>query len=648
MRFQSSFLTLFGSSTLLVLALADPARAQCPRSMGAPPARTGAGLPSVPRTPGSNGVAPASWQAWWELHRSRYTPALTSRPPGTRTAQHADFFLGQGSPIEGDWKVDAGTIRNRILPSLFDALDAGTEGEVAAGILIALAKLGDAAGPADRIAIEQRISARLDRAAPNLAEVATIALGILGQDSSARTLAQRLNPDGERTGSVRQRAFAAYSLGLTGMRTQKRELRQFVAHHLVRALAEENGTDVPVAAAIALGMMQTEPEHERLAAAHMDLPPSASLASLVHFLLNAFEDKGHALEVRAHTPRAVARLIGSSLSRGPALQRAEMLKQRAARSFLRTLSSPSSHDRRVVQGCILALGELGDADEDPLDVEIRERLKALVRTVASSEAKGFALISLAQIVGRSGSEGLPVLVDERLQSLLIKRLTRGREAVRPWAALSIGVLGHELSQRGVVPSPVLREALLSEMADPRNADQIEAYATALGILGDAGAKGLLFEEFQVNTDPRTRGAIAVALGLLGATDAIRPIRTLALQSLENPQLLRRCAIALSLLGDRRASPELAQRLATGGTLLNRANAVVALAEIGDRRAVDVLLELFESAPDPRTRAYAAMALGCAGDTRPAPWKAGISAGATPTAAPPTLYGAQPFGILNIP
>src|SRR6185295_16151721 len=97
---------------------------------------------------------------------------------------------------------------------------------------------------------------------------------------------------------------------------------------------------------------------------------TASRETQLECLLALLADTSADRWVRAHVPGALARLSNGAM---------EKVRDEIARALLDRISV-HAHDRdEVVQGCVLALGALGDADKDEMDVKIRTTLKAVAK-----------------------------------------------------------------------------------------------------------------------------------------------------------------------------------------------------------------------------------------------------------------------------
>jgi len=218
------------------------------------------------------------------------------------------------------------------------------------------------------------------------------------------------------------------------------------------------------------------------------------------------------------------------------------------------------------------------------------------------------------------------------------------------ASFCAAVMGHALAEEGRgVPKDVpadLRDAL----EDARAISDIGAYAIAVGMLGDPEAREPAREQLERTDDDLARGYVCVALGLLDDVQSIGELQELAEGSRYRPELLRRVAIGLGLLGDKSAVHSLVRMLRDAGSYASHASLASALALIGDARSVDPLLDVLRDASlTESARSFAAVAVGGVCDRRLLPWNAELSAGIHYGARTPTLIsgGVGDLGVLEL-
>lgn len=591
------------------------------------------------------------WTFWWEFNSAPYLNLKAHIHSATVGTGSDGWFLGHGQKRGHDsLRPSEEQIRQKIVPALLEALDGESHNDIVTACLIGLAKIGDAAGTPEGGGFEPILRKRLSDPVQEIRETACLALGVLGSDSAIPALEALLmdRPEahawvGGDSVDYRTRSFAAYGLALLGHRTQSEELRQGIVRALAEALrTDETRTyDVKVACVNALGLVPLETITS--AAEAKDAAPESSRDAQIAFLLGYLRDERNLPLARAHAPIALARLV-ADLPAGSYV----VWKERVAADLLARVGKHSNEDPKLEQSVVLALGILGDADDDDLDQEIRSALCDLRTNVNDQLARNFAMIALAKVGGKPGDgsgEGTSEVSD-----FLIKQVVDGRTATRPWAGMALGVLGRSLADAGLTNaattemSKVLRVALTEE----KNPSHLGAYAIGLGILRDVEAGEALVEKLDRVSDDQARGFVAVGLGLMNADAAIAPIQAIVRESKYRPELLSQSAVSLGLLGDKDVVPQLVGMLSEANGLATQAAVASALGIIGDQRSIDPLTEMLQSDDLTKSaRAFAAVALGIVGDKDPLPWHSTIGVDLNYRAVPETLFDPQGAGILNI-
>jgi len=480
-----------------------------------------------------------------------------------------------------------------------------------------------------------------------ISETAAVALGILANEGSIGTLADLLGDTsrGRRLVSShrvsnRTRAFAAYGLGLIGYRTTSSEARHRIVHLLVQALGSNDTStdDLGVACVIALGLV---PVPAFMPADPADDGPAGSRRAQLEYLIELFGDERRDDVVRAHVPTALVRLTTDLPPEIVAHYKRRIANTLMAQGASRT--APAA----VRQSAILALGSLGDCDDDPIDAEIRGYLMQVASEQPDQQSRHFSLISLGEIGAAVGAEA--PLARPQVRRFLQDQLEHARPTVKPWAGLGLAVLGRRLGagndeETTRAAAKALREALAEEKSPSR----MGAYAIALGILRDPEARPLLRSLLTETSDDEARGYVAIAMGLVGDAGSIEPVNELLVTSKYRPDLLRQSSVSLGLLGNKDLVPDLVEMLDEAKALFAQASIASALGSIGDRRSIDPLIAMLkdEDKTD-RARSFAAVALGIVADKEPLPWNSKIAVGLNYRAAPTTLDDRSGTGILNI-
>jgi HEAT repeat protein len=606
--------------------------------------------PGGPTGPGAQSVDLSTWDFWWAFNKDQYLnlkAAIYDEP----TTGSADFLLapsGTAAPRER-LKPSEESIRRRIVPALKEALATERANDIVTGCLIALAKIGDTPSESGASELEPLLVPFLSDGNQEIAETAAVALGILADDASVQTLAELAfdKPEGRRkVGNkevhFRTRAFATYGLGLIGRRTASDPVRQDIAGLLMDLLrkSESSTRDVQVAALIALGLVPIDVDLSESRGGKQN--DASSRQTELAFVEKVFQDESRSPLIRAHAPAAMARLL-----RGAPPE----LKDGVARLLLSALPRSSKAPVEIQQACALALGQVGDADKDKIDVEIRSALRRVAEEGRDEQSQHFALISLGQVGGRAGSSGGDEQGVRECCDGLLDGLTKGKQHVRTWAGLGLGVLERALSDDGRA-SPLIsmttRDALRTALADSTDPSRMGAYAIACGIARDPDAKPRLLEKFESVPGEEVKGQMAVALGLVGARDAVKTIEDVVKASKYKPALLKQAAIALGLLGDKALVPELVKMLGEAKGFSSQAAISSALGFIGDYRSIDPLVEMLRGKNlTASARGFAAVALGMVADKEPLPWNSKISTDIDYRANTTTLTSPEATGILDI-
>ncbi len=628
---------------------------------GGPGAPTGGGPSGGPNshpagpstgTPGQ-GANLDLWEFWWGFNKDQYLnlkSAIYSNVLSTGDV----YFLGNGAQSQGrdSAKPSEDAIRHKIVPALERALEKERANDIVTGALIALAKIGDAKNEDGDSALEKIIAKFLADGSQEIHETSAIALGILANDASVKTLESLLNdtPEGRKRVSAgaalkevdyRTRAFAAYGLGLIGARTASNDVRRAIAGILVHSLGEADNSqrDVKVAALVALGLVDIDKSESPDAKSS----PTSSRQAEIKCIERLFLDASVPFLVRAHAPAAMARLLDGSLAD---------LREHVARSLLDALAEHSKAENEIQQSCVLALGQIGTCERTKLDTEIRETLKRVGEKGRDDQCKNFAMISLAQIGGRFGAgESLDDGIRD-VRSYLLANMTKGKSSIRPWAGLAVGVMERAIldnNSLGETPSPASKECLRLALKDCGDPEQLGAYAVSCGICKNTDAKEILLDKLKKSGSDQARGYVAVGLGLMDARDSVKSIQAIIHDSKYKPELMRQAAIGLGLLGDKELVHDLVTMLAEAKGLAAQAAISSALGFIGDSRSIDPLVGMLENNQlAASARGFAAVALGIVADKEVMPWNSKISTNINYRASTSTLTdSAQGTGILDI-
>jgi HEAT repeat protein len=594
------------------------------------------------------------WSVWWSLNQNLFFDLRSHIHSEESAYQDDGFFLGHGARRTVSRSVlapSAADVAESVLPLLEKTLAEERSSEVRRACLFALARTVRSQDPAEQLRVLALIRPHLSDAGAEVSESATLALGVVGHFTTASLLTDLLldTDAGRRAvgrGEVpyRTRAFAAYALGLLGLRAENEDVRRFAVHHLARSLEPEQGRwqDLQVASAIAIGMIPLTDRGEELIEAESVLPPSASRAGQIRFLLDIFEDDASDKLLRAHAAGAVGRLFASMSP-----PRREKLKAEVSASLLQAIGRGGDESREVLQSAVLSLGSIGDDDDDPADREIRRALMRVGDLHRDRDARNFALLSLGRIGAREGVGKSPGSGLAGVQRLLVTQLIRGPGIVRPWAALAMGVLAEGLAVRDLPPPPEFCSAVRSALRGNDSPQEAGAFCLAAGMLGDPGAVPLLLRHLQKTRNPIIRSDAAIGLALLPAREATDEIEQALEEAVHRPTLVESLAVAKALLGEQQAVHEIAAQLSSAQSMESKRATLIALGRIGDVRAIEPLAEAVRRPTLPsELRAAAICALGMVAEPDPLPWPTLFAMGTNFVAATETLYSSDERGVLN--
>ena len=595
---------------------------------------------------------PGAWQLWWEFNNDPYL-----RYGRINTGQSATlgdgFYLGKGERIiRVGGRASAQTVQNEIVPHLLEGIKMGGSNEYMRGALLAIAKIG---GEENRARFDFTLNWFLDGDNGNqlMNFTAPVALGVLANPSNVEALAGIARDDalgrevyGRKVNDT-MRAFAAYGLGLIGSRCQDGALRSRIVRDLVQCLEDGSTatTDLKVAAMTAMGLVPldvVENDMVCLCGTCVVPDPDSSLGSQVTYLLRYFTaDRDFDPIVRAHTATTLGRLIHAQPDASP------RLKEVVVEFHIESLQKRRRQPVEVKQSAVLALGLVGDADDDSIDGWVRWALERSASRGGPMERR-FALMSLAQVGSRRGQGEEPFAGTPQVRKSLLHHLARSKKDLKPWAGLSLGVLGFRLADQGGTPDPGVDHALRQAIKRSKSPDTLGAYALAVGMRADEDAADQLLSNLDRVRDEAARSYTALGLGMMGAREAVEPLQKALSAADEEPLLAARAGLALGMLGDVTVVEELLATLSDAENEEVRCAVTKALGFIGDERSVSTLNELMlDSEASDDVRRSAVVALGFTADRSPLCWRAVIANGANYLAKSDTLTCSDGSGILDI-
>lgn len=630
------------------------------------------GSPTGPQVPGQSGPGqsgPTSggasagadltqWQFWWGFNQAPYLNLRSHIHSDAVQTGSDEYFLGNGqhSQSRDSLRPSEETIRETIVPALLKALETETQNDIVTGALMALAKIGDGLTEDGKSDFGRVFTEFLDDSSQEIAETAAIALGVLGSPEAKVTLEHLLLDDAEGRRLVgseagvdyRTRAFAVFGLGQIGFSLEDSQQREDIVELLWRVceMPRQSTRDLKVAAVISMGLVPLDPaslEAEFGSEGFEGAPRTRQ--EQIEYLLDFFQsedDKDRHLLVRAHAPRSMVLLLD-----GLDTETRAQLKVRIVDALAPYVHKRGVGERQLRQSASLAFGQIGDLDEDPADVLIRERLLSAM-TNADAQVKHYSVLALGQVGGRPGDGDAPRAGETDVRQELLKTLSRGKTQLKPWAGLGIGVMERGLVDSGGQASGGALSALRDSLVSAKTPREVGAFAIGLGIARDGDSQAALLDKFEAMDHDETRGYLAIALGLVDSRDAIEPIQRVVSESKYRGPLLQSAAIGLGLLGDKQLVGQLVEMLKEAKTLTTQAAIASALGFIGDKHSVDPLVGMLED--DSLTgaaRGFAAVALGIVAESEALPWNAKFAVDINYRANTTTLTGNGATGLLDI-
>ncbi len=543
------------------------------------------------------------WRIWWRLNRDPY---LKIDPSSARPlSDDGDLGLSAGNPGRDRSRVvSPHQVLQHVLPALERALHEETSASVRSAILIALGRAGTLGS--ERCA--RRVLALCADTDHGVAEAALVAAGL---EASALVVPRLVHVMhgceqgvailGGRSVDTRAQALTALALGLGVRRSTNEDLRRFVLLELARsASAQAPSADLPVACVASVGLLPL-PWRGDVLPGEARPEPHASREGQISWLLAAVAVDEVYREVRGHATLALGRLAEGA---------SPPWRETIARALLARLDDPRA-PVEVRQSAAVALGEIGDCDEDGLDRAIRA---ALIRTTRNADAlsRRLALMAVARVGTRDGFDPQGSEAGRReLRGHLLATLARGPGGLDAWAALGLGLLEHELVQDGFDTPPEVHLAIEEALVESRSPVTAGAFGLALALSAapDAVAPlALALERHQ--GEESAAAALSIALGLSGGIEARELLIDRIATTRGRPALLHDAALGLALAGDFDGTPHMLRALESTAALDSRAALASALGRSGDSRAIQTLLEALADQEAPQAdRTLAARALG---------------------------------------
>ncbi|HKB15380.1 MAG TPA: HEAT repeat domain-containing protein, partial [Planctomycetota bacterium] len=255
------------------------------------------------------------------------------------------------------------------------------------------------------------------------------------------------------------------------------------------------------------------------------------------FLLTASENERRLLGPSAATsvglvadPAALAEFVALAGEKdAPSPLRARALwafrAARAASGRDVAIACLEDRDPDVRRAAALALGRLGEGDEE----RATRALMRAVETDGDVATRAFSLLSMGEVGGPTARKEL------------LDRIARGKQILRPWAALGAGLL----SRRD--PDEATGPALARRLAEERNRDTRAALALAIGLSRTQEGRELVRRMAAEGENSRERVFAALAIPL-GRDIEGSPALRRAIGEIPNPAVRAIDALALSAFG----------------------------------------------------------------------------------------------------
>ena len=556
------------------------------------------------------GVDTGGWESWWDANGAALVGRHTVR---TRvTADNPLFRVGGG---ESGNRADTErptekAIEDEILPTLRWVLDPknGCDDDTVAAAHLAIGKTTRDESDVKRLLD----SCRRRNASTMVHECAALSLGLLRRTSSATRFDGRLLDQArsalfatidDDTLPQRTRCFAAFAAGLLGDQGSASDARSHGDSAVVRALwlrldEKQVGEEIPVALLIALSLQPPA------------MVPTGVLDGLRGLAVTGF------LNGRRY----------GSLTRGQALVALARLSDSTGAGVFLGLLRGRSVEGPVKRAAIVSLGIAAQRLEP---MARRDAALALCETFNrgdDADTLGLMLVSLGRLLAADAKDGCTALIDSTLaDDTLLHAARLGRAEVRPFGALALGIAGRGFdSGSATEPAATFRDhaiAALHEGASDERTDPSSrgAYCLGLGLIEDESAITLLRSiASRRGASEDLRGFACLSIGLVGrpTPEAVQTLRA-ALRERSSDELRRQAAAGLGHLGDVSAVPLLLADLQSGGSDHVLAQVVMGLGTIADVRAVPGLMHIVHNTSvTDLVRAIACAGLGLLGDLEP--------------------------------
>ncbi len=564
---------------------------------------TGGGGGAAPKKSGATGPGYEDWTFWWNFNKDNILQ-LKSEVKRTQGARRSGKSVhGFGRKKSGGTELVTATqaaIDNKIVPALRRMLEQkDLNFDIQSAAALALAKIGDETlvETIKKMATNERSTGKYHKV---VVESAALAFGLLQKNNvEVREFLLTILLDEKRNSSF-VRPFAAVSLGLLG---SEGDADKAVTEGLLKVISrKESKNDIKPACFVALGLLGDD----------------AVVENLLFMLENGKSEEKSADKLSDTELAFVVATLGDIGRPGT---------DKDANAVVAALTKRTSAKREknvnVRRSAAIALAQLAPQ----VDVKGQKDIISTLTNVATegkdtSEAN-FAMISLGRV---GASKGIDDKTRQKTIEVLRYQLQKARpkNIKQPFAALALGLIGRQMVLDGKSPSDDdIRKPLRDKLDGEKNPRSRGAYAIALGLVKDKLAVDPLLKIFSdAGANARLRGYSAIALGMIGDSAAKAGVAKVLADEDENDRDLRvQTAVAAGLMGDAGVIEPPVTLLKTEESQYVLGSVALALGQIGDERAIDPLLEIADDTakkyPD-LTRALATVALGQIGDRRDVP------------------------------
>jgi HEAT repeat protein len=246
----------------------------------------------------------------------------------------------------------------------------------------------------------------------------------------------------------------------------------------------------------------------------------------------------------------------------------------------------ADRDVDVRRAAALALGRLAGGAEE----EVLAALRSAVDSDGDTAVRAFSLLSMGEVGGPGAKKEI------------LEHVTRGKQLLRPWAAIGAGLLGRRDGD------PDVGRSLARALAQERNKDTRAALVLALGLARASEAREIIRDIALGGEHGRERVFAAIAVAL-GEDEGGRPALRRAMEDIASPSSRAMMALALSTFSNAEDLPRLLEAFRTADDPGVIGTSALALAWHGTSPALEALRRDVETSNRAERRAVSLLALG---------------------------------------